>query len=120
LGLPPPAPGGEWKSDGSSIVRELKGGWKETVAFHPSELIPARWRRLNPEGKVELSAEFGEYTSTPAGRFPLKISLEAPLQQRRLEIRYQDPELNVNLAAALFAQKKPENAREVPLGSPGG
>jgi outer membrane biogenesis lipoprotein LolB len=120
MGLPPVAGEAEWKNDGPSIVRDLRAGWKEAITFHPSQLLPIRWQRLNPEGKVEMSARFSDFTDTPAGPFPLKIVLEAPTQQRRLEITYKEPELNVDLASALFVQQKPENAREVPLDSPGG
>jgi len=120
MGLPPAAAEGEWRNDGPSIVRDMGGGWKETLTFHPSQLLPIRWQRLNPAGKVEMSARFSDFTTTPAGQFPLKIILEGPLQQRRLEITYNQPEINVDLASALFIQQKPENAREVPLDSLGG
>jgi outer membrane lipoprotein-sorting protein len=120
MGLPPAAGEAEWKNEGPSIIREVRGGWKETITFDPSRPLPIRWQRLNPEGKVEMSARFSDFTTTPAGPFPLKIVLEAPTQQRRLEITYKEPELNVGLDAALFVQQKPENAREVPLDSLGG
>jgi hypothetical protein len=120
MGLPPAAGEGEWRNEGPAIRRDLGGGWKETVTFHPSQLSPIRWQRLSPDGKVEMSARFSEFIATPAGQFPLKIILESPAQQRRLEITYKEPELNVDLASALFIQQKPENAREVPLDSLGG
>jgi outer membrane lipoprotein-sorting protein len=120
MGIPPVAGGGEWKREGPAIMRELGGGWKETVTFHPSQLLPIRWQRLDPSGKVEMSARFSDFINTPAGQFPLKIVLEAPTQQRRLAIVYKEPELNVDLASALFMQQKPENAREVSLDSLGG
>jgi len=119
MGLPPVAGEAEWKNDGPSIVRDLVAGWKESITFHPSQPLPIRWQRLSPEGKVEMSARFSDFTDTPAGPFPLKIILEAPMQQRRLEITYKEPELNVDLASALFVQQKPENAREAPLDSLG-
>lgn len=120
MGLPPVTSEGGWRSEGPSIMRDLGRGWKETITFHPSQLLPIRWQRLNPEGNVEMSARFSDFTDTPAGPFPLKIVLEAPAQQRRLEITYKEPELNVEIASALFVQQKPENAREVPLDSLGG
>lgn len=120
MGLPPVAPKGEWKNEGPSIVRDMGGGWKEAITFQPSQPFSRRWQRLNPEGAVDLVAEFAEFSNTPAGPFPLKIILEAPSQKRRLEITYQEPEINVNLAPALFVQKKPANAREVALDSIGG
>jgi len=120
MGLPPVNGAGGWKNEGASIARDLGAGWKETVTFHPSQSLPIRWQRLDPAGKVEMSARFSEFVTTPAGQFPLKIVLEAPAQQRRLEITYKEPELNVDLASALFIQQKPDNAREVALDSLGG
>ena len=120
MGLPPLPTQGPWDSDGRSIIRDLGGGWKEAISFHPTLWLPTKWQRSNPEGRVELSAQFSDFSSTPAGLFPLKIVLQAPLQQRRLEISYQYPELNVDLSPVLFVQQKPENARELPLDSLGG
>ncbi len=119
MGLPPVAGAGEWKNEGPAIARERRG-WKETITFDPSRPLPVRWQLFNSEGKIEMSARFSDFTDTPAGPFPLKIVLEAPAQKRRLEIAYKEPELNVELASALFVQQKPENAREVPLDSLGG
>jgi hypothetical protein len=67
-----------------------------------------------------VRADFSDFFSTPAGPFPLKVTLEAPLQQSRLEIHYQEPDLNVELASSLFVQEKPASAKEVLLESLGG
>ena len=119
MGLPPFEARGLWEGNGSSIMRELGGGWKETISFHSTLEIPTDWRRTDPEGKVELKAQFADFSSS-AGYFPLKIFLEAPPQQKRLQIRYDEPDLNIELAPGLFVQEKPENAKEVPLESLGG
>jgi len=74
---------------------------------------------MGADGKVVLRAAFSDFSSTPAGPFPLKITLEAPAQQRRLEIRYQEPEVNVDLPSSLFVQERPANAKEIPLESLG-
>ncbi|HTM10286.1 MAG TPA: DUF4292 domain-containing protein [Verrucomicrobiae bacterium] len=119
MGLPPGTKG-EWRHEGPSIVRDAGGGWKETMAFQQAEALPIRWQLLNPSGGVELSAEFGDYAPTSAGPFPMRIALENPTQKRRVEIVYKEPEVNVDLAPALFVQQKPDNAREVALDSVGG
>jgi len=62
-----------------------------------------------------LSAAFENFASTPAGLFPLKISLEAAGQKRVLEITYQEPELNASIPPELFSQQKPANAKELPI-----
>ena len=74
----------------------------------------------NPPRAYELSAIFSDFSPPPAGLFPLKIAVEAPALERRLEIEYQEPEVNVALPAYLFVQQRPNHVREVPLESLGG
>ncbi|HEY1270043.1 MAG TPA: hypothetical protein VGH16_22485 [Candidatus Binatia bacterium] len=81
--------------------------------------LPIRWQLFNPDGKIELSAEFGDYAQSTAGTFPMRIALESPPQKRRVEIVYKEPEVNAALGPELFVQKKPDNAREVALDSVG-
>ncbi len=118
MGLPPRITG-EWRREGPSLVQDAGGGWKEALTFDQAQPLPIRWQLFNPSGQVELSAEFGDYTQSSAGPFPMRIALESPPQKRRVEIVYKEPEVNVDLAPALFVQKKPDNAREVALDSIG-
>jgi len=120
MGLPPVEIQGRWEGKQNSLRRELGGGRSELVTFDSKLGVPTKWERSGPGGGIELSAIFSDFFSTPSGLFPLKISLEAHAQQRRLEIRYQDPELNVDLPRAVFVQEKPVNARELPIESLGG
>ncbi|MFQ5903386.1 MAG: hypothetical protein ACE5JO_06820, partial [Candidatus Binatia bacterium] len=120
MGLPPVEIQGRWEREGNSIHRDMGGGEREVVAFHPTLGIPTEWERYGPDGEIDFSALFSDFFSTPAGLFPLKISLEAHAQQKSLEISYQEPEVNVALPFALFVQEKPENAREILLESLGG
>jgi hypothetical protein len=46
--------------------------------------------------------------------------VEAPLQKRKLEIRYQEPEFNAALSPELFTQQKPPHAQELPMEALGG
>jgi hypothetical protein len=120
VGLPPVESGGTWEGDQNSISKAGRGGRKDTVVFDPASVVPIKWERSAPDGKTEVSATFSDYSSTPAGLFPLRIVFEAPMQRRRLEIRYQEPELNVSLPFDLFVQKKPAHATELPIESLGG
>jgi len=120
LGLPPVKAKGRWEGKGNSLIWESGGGNREAVLFDPALGVPVRWERLVAEKEIELAASFSDYLPTPAGPFPLTISLEAPAQQLRLQIHYQEPELNVSLPHALFVQEKPDHVREVPLDSQGG
>lgn len=120
MGLPPVEAHGRWEGEANSIHRTLGGGGREVIAFHPALGVPTKWERFGADGEVELGAIFADFASTPAGPFPLKITLEAPAQEIRLEIHYQEPELNIELPLPFFVQERPGSAREVPLESLGG
>lgn len=120
LGLPPVEIRVPFQRERNELVFPLDGGWKDVVTFDSERPVPRKWERFDAHGEVALSAEFDDYAETPAGLFPLKIAVEAHARGRRLEIRYQQPELNVQLPVALFMQQKPANAREIPLESIGG
>lgn len=120
LGLPPVEIRVPFQREKNELVFPLDGGSKDVVTFDSNRPVPKKWERLDTHGEVALSAEFDDYTETPAGLFPLKIVVDAHTQGKRLEIRYQEPELNVQLPIALFMQKKPANAKEIPLESIGG
>jgi hypothetical protein len=115
LGLPPVTVSADWKLAGSSLYRDLDGQRKEVVTFDLTRELPIRWYRLGPDGNSELSAAFDNFLPASPGLFPAKIILEAPAQQRSLEIAYQEPEVNVQLPPSIFIQEKPPNAKEVPI-----
>jgi hypothetical protein len=115
IGLPPVVTSANWQIAGNSLYRELNGLGKEIVVFDLTREVPIRWYRLGSEGSPELSASFDNFSATPAGLFPLKITLEAAEQNRSLTIVYQEPEVDVEIAPSLFVQEKPANAREVPI-----
>jgi len=115
IGLPPVENSPDWQITGSSLYRELNGQGKEIVVFDLTREVPIRWYRLGSDGSPELSAAFDDFSSTPAGLFPARIILEAQPQKRSLEIVYQEPEINVEIAPSLFVQEKPASAQEVPI-----
>jgi hypothetical protein len=115
VGLPPVDPSAPWKQEGNTLIFSPNGRKKDAVAFETQQPVPTKWERFNAGGAVELSARFSEYVSTPAGLFPLRISIEAPLQKKKLEIRYQEPELNGKISSGDFTQQKPPHAQEVPI-----
>lgn len=122
MGLPPVEIEGTWKGEGLRIEWSLSGGGSEVVTFDPAMGIPVGWERLGSDGELEISAVFSDFVSTPAGPFPLSISLESysNSQEERFEIRYQEPEVNVAIPASFFVQQRPDRVREVPLESLGG
>jgi hypothetical protein len=115
IGLPPVDPKTAPTQEGNSLIFSSNGRKRDAVSFESQQPVPTKWERFNAEGKVELSAQFDEYVSTPAGLFPSLIIFEANLQKKKLQIRYQQPELNPTISADLFSQQKPANAQEVPI-----
>jgi outer membrane lipoprotein-sorting protein len=115
VGLPPVDTKTTPTQEGNSLVFSSNGRKRDVVSFESQQPVPTKWERFNAEGKVELSAQFDDYVSTPAGLFPSQIIFEANLQKKKVQIHYQQPELNPTITADLFSQKVPAGAREVPI-----
>jgi outer membrane lipoprotein-sorting protein len=115
LGVPPVDPKAPAEQNGNSLIFTSANGRKDTIAFESNQPAPTKWERSDARGQPELTAEFTDYIQTPSGIFPSTIVIESPQQKRRLEIRYEQPELNVSLSNDLFAQAKPPNVKEYPI-----
>ena len=115
LGLPPVDPKASGQQDGNALAFTLAGGRKDVVSFESNQAVPTKWERVDGRGQAELSATFSDYIQTPAGLFPSKIVMEALQQKKRLEIRYQEPEINAALSNDLFSPPKPPNVKEYPI-----
>ncbi len=120
LGLPPVEHGLPATLVGNVLVFSSNGGRRDRVAFESQLAIPTKWERLNALGQVELMAHFTDYAATSAGLFPGRILIESPPQAKRLQIRFEKPELNITLESQLFRQDKPHHAKEIPLEALGG
>jgi hypothetical protein len=120
LGLPPVEGGAPLEQSQNSLVFPLKSGGRDVISFTSHQPVPTQWQRLDAGGELEMSAQFTDYVETPAGLFPSKIVFEAQTPKRRLEIRYQEPELNAALPPELFSQQKPANVKELPIEALGG
>jgi outer membrane biogenesis lipoprotein LolB len=120
LGLPPVNAKVTPQQDGNSVSFPAADGGRDIVAFETNDAVPTRWERLNAGGEAEISVKFSDYVQTPAGLFSSRIAVESAAQKRRLEIRYQEPELNATLPAEIFSQQKPANVKELPIEALGG
>lgn len=120
MGLAPLEGADLLRQEGNTLVFSYSGGKQDAVTFNSPMPVPSQWQRFNADGGMELTARYLDYVSTPAGLFPLRIQIEAPLQKRNLEIRYQEPELNPSIPEELFSQQKPGHAQELRLESLGG
>ena len=115
LGLPPVNTKAMPRQDGNSLSLAAADGGQDTVAFETDDTAPTRWERRNAGGEIEISVKFADYVPTPAGVFPSRITIESATQKRRLEIRYQEPELNATVPAENFSQQTPPNVKELPI-----
>ena len=114
-GLPPVDAAAPWRQEGNSLMFSANGRVKDAVAFESQLAVPTQWQRFNGNGALELTAQFADYITTAAGLFPSKINIDAPLQGKKLEIRFQEPELNATIPAESFTQQKPANVQEIPI-----
>lgn len=119
-GLAPVDPSAQWQQEGNALVFSPKGRKTDVVAFESQQPVPTHWERFNSAGAVEVKVSFADYIATPPGLFPSRLTVEAPLQKRKLEIRYQEPELNVALSPDVFTQQKPPHVQELPIEALGG
>jgi len=115
MGLPPVDAGAPWKQEGNTLIFSPNGRKRDVLTFESHQPVPTKWERFNDDGKVELSAQFNDYASTPAGLFPLGLIMEAPLQKKKLGIRYQEPEFNGAIPPEQFTQQIPAHVKEVPI-----
>jgi hypothetical protein len=120
LGLPAVDPKNQWRQEGNALVFSPAGQRSDVVAFEAQQPVPTSWERFNSAGAVEIRVRFADYMATPVGLFPAKIIMEAPLQKRKLELHYQEPEINVPLSPDLFTQQKPGHVQELPIEALGG
>ena len=120
MGLPPVDTRAPQRQEGPTLVFSPNGRKQDAVTFESQLPVPTKWERFNDAGALELSARFSDYIATPAGSFPSKIQVEAQLQKRKLEIRYQEPEINASLPPEIFTQEKPAHAQELRLETLGG
>jgi hypothetical protein len=115
LGVPPVNMEATPQQDGNVLSFPAADAGRDLVAFETNDAVPTRWERRNESGETELSVKYSDYTATPAGLFPSRIAIESATQKRRLDIVYQEPELNGTLPAELFSQQKPANVKELPI-----
>ena len=117
MGLPPGVGEAGWEFQDGMAQRALAGGGKEIVMFDSALGIPSRWQRLGAGGTIEIGGSFADFSTASSHPFPLRISLQASADNMRVDLRYRDPELNVEISPAVFAQQKPAYAKEVPMES---
>lgn len=115
VGMPPIEMDARWEVARTFIQRRIRDGSLDIVELSAETAIPVRWQRFARTGQIQFSAVFQEFSNTPAGLFPHKISFAVPALGRLVEVRYDEPEINATLLDSLFVQSKPANAVEVPL-----
>ncbi len=115
MGLPPVDAKAPSKQEGNTLIFSSNGRKRDALTFGSHQPVPTKWERFNDDGKVELSAQFSDYVSTPVGLFPQTILSEAQLQKKKLSIRYKEPEFNATIPPEQFTQQIPAHVKEVPI-----
>jgi hypothetical protein len=108
------------RQEGNALVFSRNGAVTDRVTFASAQPVPTTWERFAGDGALEMKVGFADYLATPAGLFPSTLMMEAPLQKRKLTIRYEEPEINAALAPELFTQTKPGYVKELPIEALGG
>ena len=72
-GLPPVDVNATPSLDGNTLIFAPNGRKRDVLTFDLQQPVPSKWERFSAEGKVELSAQFSNYVSTPAGLFAQRI-----------------------------------------------
>lgn len=120
MGLAPVNLKAQSRQEGDTLVFFANGNKTDAITFSAAEPVPTRWERFDSAGGVEIRATFAEHVNTQGGLLPMRIWLEAPAQNRTLEIRYQEPEINAAIPGESFTQQKPAHVREIPIEAIGG
>ncbi len=120
MGLPPVKTGAKWDAEALALRRNRPDGSMDVLTFDPHGIVPIGWRLIGSDAELQYVAAFEDFSDTPFGRFPLKITLEMPPLQRSYQIRYDNPELNVALPETHFVQRIPQGVVRIPLPSPEG
>jgi hypothetical protein len=115
MGLPPGVGEAGWEFQDGALQRALAGGGKEIVIFDSGLGVPTRWQRVGAGGTIEIGGSFADFSTASSNPFPLRISLHASADNMSVDLRYRDPELNVEMPPGVFAQQKPAYAKEVPI-----
>jgi hypothetical protein len=111
-GLPPVDLNAPRRQNGNALILPSVNGKRDVVKFESDDAVPTGWERFDGDGAIELSARFTDYIQTAAGLFPAKIEVASARDGKRLELRYQEPEVNSALAPELFSQQIPANVKE--------
>ncbi|GIW41574.1 MAG: hypothetical protein KatS3mg076_2151 [Candidatus Binatia bacterium] len=99
--------GGEWR-----LWRPTGGGTAQVVLFSRAPHRTIGVEEHDREGLL-WRARFSGHVRVGGVEFPREISLEVPREGSRVEIEFQEPELNVSLDPLVFELRTPSGAEDV-------
>jgi len=120
LGGPPHWEAHEWSVSwdrdgrGPRLIGRSPGGTL-VVAFGGEPLVPVLVERYGSAGELEWRAAFSEHLRVRDLWVPSRIAIELPRRAEAVEVKFDGPEVNPELAAALFALQNPPGSEEVDL-----
>lgn len=103
----------DWEEGLVRITQRDANGARATC--FTSDLTPARYREIDPQGRITLDARYEDIDAT--SRIPLarQLTVHLPLTSELLVISMKDPEINPDLPAGFFSVSPPGDTREVDL-----
>jgi outer membrane lipoprotein-sorting protein len=86
-----------------------------TLWFDPEHLLPTRAIEVHPGGKIAYDASFADYRPSAGVEIPRTVRFALPDQETKIELKYSDVSLNVELAPGLFRFDPPPGVKIVDL-----
>jgi len=103
-------PQGWWK-----VSSALTHGGTLEVWFDPDSLLPVRASEADPQGNVRYVAGYAQYQTVAGLAMPTEVRFEIPGQRAKIELRYSNVSVNVELSSALFSFEAPPGSKIVDL-----
>ena len=89
-----------------------------TLWFDPDRLLPTRALAVHPDGKIAYDARFADYRPASGVEIPRTVRFDLPEQDTKVELKYSDVSLNVEVSPRLFYFDPPPGAKIVDLDEP--
>jgi outer membrane lipoprotein-sorting protein len=89
-----------------------------TLWFDPDRLLPTRALAVQPDGKIAYNARFADYRPVSGVEVPRTVRFDLPEQDTKIELKYSNVSLNVELSPGLFYFDPPPGAKIVDLDEP--
>jgi outer membrane biogenesis lipoprotein LolB len=117
LGTPPLQPDADTVVSNDAGLTEVWQDLSDTVqvGWFNDHLEPVRYEQREQSGEVRLRTAFDGYATIDGMSVPTQISIELPVEQRRVDLALSETEVNPALPDSVFALETPSGSRVVDL-----